>query len=241
MTTADQRAVARGPMSRGARNNVAPSGLPATASDYATNEIRDAILSGTLALGSRLDQQVLAEQIGVSTIPIREALRKLEADGLVRIDPRRGAYVAELSAHEQLEISRIRERLEDLATRLAVKNLDADRLERLTDIAAQMAAASDEGQSSTWRELNREWHFTLYEAARSPILQQLIIMLRDRSSLYRALNAARPDHREKSNREHQEVLHRLQERNAAGAARAIRNHIRRAAKETLTEDDGNGA
>src|SRR5580704_6949883 len=97
------------------RNRTAPAfarephrRAPVTASDYVTRELRARILDGVFPSSTHLDQQVLADEMGVSTIPVREGLRRLEANGLVEILPRRGAFVAGLTPDELVEISRIR-------------------------------------------------------------------------------------------------------------------------------------
>src|SRR5713226_6049536 len=93
---------------------------PITVTDYVVNSIRDRILSGHYAPGTRLDQQTLVEELGASLIPIRESLRQLEAEGFVTIFPHRGAFVAELSTADLMETYAVREILEEAATQLAV-------------------------------------------------------------------------------------------------------------------------
>ena len=175
--------------------------------------------------------------MGVSTIPVREGLRRLEANGLVEILPRRGAFVAGLSSKELLEISQIRERLEDLAIRMAAPNVDSALLNRLTEANERMARLTLRARPSQWFDMNREWHFQLYQAADSDLLVEMIGVLWDKSSLYRLSNAAREDNRLKAVAEHAAVIDSLRATNAAAAARAIRRHIRRAAREMLTPQE----
>lgn len=232
------RALSPGPPRRrdaGAGSNGEP---PATASDYVTRRIREEILSGNIPLGSRLDQQELAEQMGVSTIPVREGLRRLEASGLVRIHPRRGAFVAELSRTDVTEIKRIREALEELATRLAARNVDERRLARLVELNERMGKLTAKNQAESWGELNRQWHFTLYEAADSPMLMELIATLWDRSSLYRHVYAGTEEHRRQSVREHAQALEHLRHGKPAAAGRVIRNHIFGASARSLVREAG---
>ena len=223
------------------RNRTAPSSAreshgdaPVTASDYVTRELRARILDGILPSSTHLDQQVLADEMGVSTIPVREGLRRLEANGLVEIHPRRGAFVAGLSAKELLEISQIRERLEDLAIRMAAPNVDGALLDRLTEANERMARLTPRARPSQWFDMNREWHFQLYRATNSDLLIEMIGVLWDKSSLYRLSNAAREDNRVKAVAEHAAVIDSLRATDAAAAARAIRHHIRRAARDMLT-------
>lgn len=219
---------ARSPAPAGARAARETPGPPVTASGYVMTQIRDGILSGAFPLGSRLDQQVLAEEMGVSTIPVREALRHLEALGLVRIHPRRGAFVAELSTRELDEISRIRVPLEELATRMATTRLTEKQHVRLQDLIAQMSHAPT---AASWNEANREWHLLLYSAADSPLLLELITMLWDRSILSHNLYAERAGRREVSNEEHRQILARIDADDSAGAVRLIRKHILRGRNE----------
>jgi DNA-binding GntR family transcriptional regulator len=222
---------------RAARETAGP---PVTASGYVTAQIRDGILSGAFPLGSRLDQQVLADDLGVSTIPVREALRHLEAVGLVRIHPRRGAFVAELSTHELDEIARIRVPLEELAIRMAATRLTEAQHGQLQDLIVQMSEAPT---SRSWNDANRQWHLLLYSAAESPLLLELITMMWDRSILHHNLYAERPGSRETSNEDHRQMLARIDAGDGAGAARLIRKHIRRARNEvarrgaTASDDD----
>jgi DNA-binding GntR family transcriptional regulator len=204
---------------------------PATASDYVADHVRSSILHGRLELGSKLDQQALADELGVSTIPVREGLRRLEAEGLVRILPRRGAYVAEVSTEEIIEVARIRVPLEELAIKLAAPKLGADDLLELRRMNAELDGLTGEEQASEWGALNRVWHLRLYQGAGSPMLLQMISMLWDRSTLYRQLNNAQVDHRRKSVVEHASILEALEQGDAAGAARGLRRHIQRSAAE----------
>lgn len=220
------------------RAQPAQSGVdsPVTASDFVTNELRAAILSGELPLGSRLDQQLLAERMGVSTIPVREGLRRLEANGLVRIHPRRGAFVAELSHVELVEIKQIREVLEELATKLATPRVGGERLDRLVELNARMAKMTGPDHADAWGDVNRDWHFTLYEAADSPMLLVMITHLWDRSSLYRHVYAGSPEHRQQSVNEHEQVVEHVRAGRAAAAGKVIRHHIFGASARSLMRD-----
>lgn len=205
---------------------------PATASDHVASHVRAEILGGRLKPGSRLDQQALAEDIGVSAIPVREALRKLAAEGLVRIYPRRGAFVAAVSDEDLSEINSIRALLEAQAVRLSVTGMDEDRLNALRDLNQQM---SDTARHPTpaWDDLNRQWHFTLYEGANSPLLLQLISILWDRYSLYRLMNVSSHDSVRKSIAEHEIVVQHIEAADADGAAQALRDHIARGAMDVM--------
>ena len=118
---------------------------------------------------------------------------QLEAEGLVSIYPRRGAFVTELSVDELKEIYEIREVLEDLATQLAVPNLSPNALQQLGGIIEQMEGATAAHDFARLLELNHSYHFSIYEAAHRPFLLQMISSLWDRGSLYRRLYTYLPD------------------------------------------------
>lgn len=208
-----------------------------TASTYVAGQIRAQIVKGGLRLGSRLDQQALAEGFGVSIIPVREALKRLEAEGLVHMLPRRGAFVAELSLKELTEISWIRERLEDLAIRLAAPHLTDRHLRDLDELNRKMARMAGTARPSVWSALNREWHFKLYAAGESDLLIQMIALLWDRTSLYReVLATSRGIARSTavqhgSVKQHAEMLQRLRAGDVSGTSRLMRQHIRRAVRD----------
>jgi DNA-binding GntR family transcriptional regulator len=208
---------------------------PDTASEYVTRKLRARILDGSFPSSTHLDQQILADEMGVSIIPVREGLRRLEADGLVEILPRRGAFVAGLTRDELVEISRIRECLEDLAVRIAAPNTDGVLLDQLTDLNDRMAHLTARARPAQWFEMNRDWHFRLYNAAGADLLVQMIGVLWDKSSLYRLSNAARDDNRVKAVAEHADVIDRLRAGDAVGAARSVRHHIRRAAQDMFAK------
>lgn len=222
---------------RRAARSGSPDGPPTTASNYVATQIRAEILKGGFAAGSRLDQQVLAERFGVSIIPVREGLKRLEAEGLVRLSPRKGAFVAQLTMQELTEISWIRERLEDLAVRLASPNLTDRRLRNLEDLNQKMVRMAGTAQPAVWSALNREWHFMLYGAGDSELLVQMIATLWDRTSLYREVLATsqgigrNAEVQHGSAGQHDEMLRRLRDGDASGAARLMRQHIRRAVRD----------
>lgn len=158
-----------------------------TVTDQVQARLRDLILSGSLAPGTRIDQTELARRFGTSVIPIREALARLQSSGLVRIVPHRGVFVEELSADELVDIYGVREVLEEQAARLAADHLtDAD-VARLEALAHQMEMLAEAGDYAAYLQLNREFHFTIYQASHRRHLLQMIKQLWDQSERYRRL------------------------------------------------------
>jgi DNA-binding GntR family transcriptional regulator len=155
-----------------------------TVTDQVLARLRTMLISGALAPGSRIDQVELARQFGVSIVPIREALARLQSVGLVEIVPHRGVFVAEVSAEELIDIYTVRETLEEQAARLAVERLsdaDVDTLERL---AAAMSVAGRGKDFDGLLTLNRELHFTIYRAAGRRHMLQIIERMWDLSARY---------------------------------------------------------
>jgi DNA-binding GntR family transcriptional regulator len=207
--------------------------VPSTIADYVLQELRTGILSGKYPVGSKLDQQALATELGASHIPIRESLRQLEAEGLVRILPRRGAFVSELSIAELREIYLIRQALEPIATRLAVPHLSPSTVQRLRGVIDRMSHLYEDQER--WQQLNRQFHFAIYTDAQSPFLLQFIGLLWDRSSLFRNYYTRLETHRDHSQQAHTEILDACVGHDAEAAASAMTDHIQEASRE-FTKD-----
>lgn len=201
-------------------------GGPVTVTDYVTHSIRERILSGAYSPGTKLDQQMLVEEFGASLIPVRESLRQLEAQGFVRLYPHKGAYVAELSLNEVKEIYFVREVLEEAATRLAVPKLSEDAKARLRQRIERMEQATASGDYALLLDLNRDFHFIIYEACGNRLLIELIRGLWDRSSRYRHLYTYLPDRAPRALREHKRIYALCVSGDAEAAARAVRNNVR---------------
>ena len=156
-----------------------------TMTEQVMARLRDMILSGELAPGSRLDQNDLARRFGVSLVPLREALARLQSSGLVRIVPHRGVFVESLSVEELLDIYQVREALEELAARLAAPRLSAADLATLDRLKIEMEQTAKIDDFDAFLDLHRDFHFTIYRAAGRRHLLQLIAQLWDLSARYR--------------------------------------------------------
>jgi DNA-binding GntR family transcriptional regulator len=177
------------------------------------------ITRGELAPGELLRQRSLADRFNVSPTPVREALRRLQSEGLVRHDVHRGARVAPIDVEEQEENYRILAALEALATSLAVEKLtDAD-IDEITALERRFADL-DVGDPVA-KEANRDFHFRIYECARSPLLLALMRLLW--RSFSRGPQEWRPH--DESVEQHRLLLGALRERDAATAAAITREHV----------------
>lgn len=153
--------------------------------DVVADRIRTMILSGQLRPGDRLRQGELAEMLGVSTSPVREALRRLQADGLVVFYPRRGAAVPKLSMSEYEEIYRIRQELEVLACRWAAQDFSRIPLDQLWQLLVDLEEAEAQQDVPRRLRLVRRFLFIIFEASEKQHLLRLLLSLWDLSQQYR--------------------------------------------------------
>ena len=184
-----------------------------------TDALRELITDRQLSPGTPLRQRDLAEQFDVSYTPVREALRRLEAEGLVARDVHRGATVAGTEPEELAENYRILAALEALAGTLAVPKISDGDIAEVEDLYQQVAAC-DPGDERL-AELNRRFHFRIYECARSPMLLLLMRLLW--RSFPAGPQAGRP-HAE-SVRQHAQLIEALKRRDEDQVAAVIREHV----------------
>ena len=205
-------------------SNLRPVGRSRTAHEYVLGTLRSAILGGTLAGGTRLVQAELASQLGVSTTPVREALRDMASEGLVVFDPHRGAIVRSLDMEEVREIYELRITLEPLMVRRVADLITDEQLDRADGLAARMRI---ETNLSTWVELNREFHSVFSEIGEGSRLAGILASLRDSASAYVSLSLeARPEQVPQANHEHDELVKLYRERDADGAVELTVAHLR---------------
>ncbi len=188
-------------------------------SDVVTAALREALITGEFEPGTPLRQRDLAARFGVSPTPVREALRRLEVEGLVRCDLHRGASVVEGKFGATEENYQVRAALESLAARLAATRISEAELERLKELHEELARHSKRTAAAI--DINRRFHFQIYEAAGSPILLALLRLLwrslPDGPQLIRPLA--------ESVRMHGEIVAAIRRRDQDAAERLTREHI----------------
>ena len=201
--------------------------------DTVVDRIRDMILSGYLKPGDRLRQDELASTLGVSTMPIREALRQLQAEGLVIFRSRRGAIVASLSVSEYEEIYRIREELEILACRWAAEDFDRIPIDRLKLLLGEIEAAeADSAEAHRRTRSVREFFFTIFEASEKEHLLRILSSLWDLTEQYRRYFSSIREIVPQRLANYRSVYQACEARDAEGLVKAIRT-IRAFGKSTL--------
>lgn len=198
----------------------------ALASGRITDALREAILSGRLKAGSRVRQEELAEEFGISRIPVREALRRLESEGLMILVPNSGAWVSKLDRDEYIEIYKVRERLEPLAISESSARLTSETIGRMEEIALQIEQAAD---PDDFLRLDREFHLLSYEGANMPQLTQMIHRFWNSTQQYRRAFTATAGQAGMAAvyQEHRLILDALRRRDAEQAALILYGHIRR--------------
>ena len=173
-------------------------------------EIREQLLDGRLAPGGSIRPDALGDELGVSAVPVREALRILEGEGHVHYRPHRGYVVATLDVGDLTQIYRIRELLETEAVCRAIPRLQGDTVARLREIVHEMAEAQDDVISLT--AVNRRFHFTLFEAAEMPQLVRVLRILWDSSDRYRVRYLMSPENRHLVHDQHQRMMQAVADR-----------------------------
>jgi len=194
-----------------------------TAHQYAKDSLRHAIITGSLPAGARLVQADLAAELGVSTTPIREALRDLVAEGLIVFDPHRGALVRSLDIAEVKEVYAIRRVLEPLAVRMATGLISRAEAAEAISLIEQMDDCADPAQ---WVQLNTHFHSLLEAAARSPRLGSMIRSLQDIATRYLAHAVTQsPERMSDGNAEHRALLAAIIRKNADEASAVMVRHV----------------
>ena len=188
-------------------------------------ELRDEIIRGDLAPGQYLRLDEIAARFDVSTMPVREAIRDLEAEGLVAVFPHRGATVIRLSADELQDIYDIRVTLEEMATRLAVPRVTEATRAELTSLVEQMD--NHLGDVAALVQLNHQFHFTLYAASGRKHLCDLTSTLRHRTQHYLHVFTVETasSHWPPTQREHRDILEACERGDAEQAAALVREHV----------------
>ncbi len=189
--------------------------------------LRAALLDGGIKPGERIRQEEVARQCGTSRIPVREALKQLQTEGLVTLTSHVGARAAWLDPAELNEIYLLREVLEPFAISLSVPHLDRSTHAQLQGCAARMEDVADPGKPAAWIELDRQFHLLSYSAAGLPRLAQLIKSLWDSTQQYRRAYVRLPERLAVAHNEHSALVEAIVRRDVDDAAQLSLVHIRR--------------
>jgi DNA-binding GntR family transcriptional regulator len=203
-------------------------------SDVIAATLRELIITGEVEPGTPLRQRDLAMKFGVSPTPVREALRRLEAEGLVHHDLHRGATVIEANLDADEEGYMVRAALESLAARQAAKRVTEQDIADLEEIHRQLAGLKPGDPEIA--ELNRRFHFRLYEASRSPVLLALLRLLWQSYHQSPKLLGGQAE----SVKQHGAIIEALRKSDEDAAEKLMRAHIGRALELFLADKQGDG-
>lgn len=198
--------------------------------------IRKEILDGRLTPGGRVRQEELAARLGSSRIPVREALRQLESEGLVVLVPNSGAWIAKLDRAECIEIYKIRERVEPLALAESVHNLTAADIADLARLVDQIERSRNVDE---FLKLDRDFHLLSYRGANLPTLRAMILRFWNTTQHYRRAYSTLLGQNNQwiIHAEHRLMLEAIRRRDAEEAERSLHSHIRRTRLELGRHDD----
>jgi len=212
--------------------------------DVIFETLRKAIVSGDIKPGERLMEVSLANQMGVSRTPVREAIRRLEAEGLVTMTPRKGTHVAELSVKDIMDVLEVRTVLDKLATNLAAKRMQPSQLKALENVHKQYIACVEKNNIEGAIKKDVEFHDLIYAASGNPRLVAVAGSLREHVYRFRVIYMSGGDPiAENVLNEHEEILAALKEAQSDIASNLAEKHIRNQMEtiiKTVTEDSRRG-
>ncbi|ADH64954.1 transcriptional regulator, GntR family [Allomeiothermus silvanus DSM 9946] len=196
---------------------------PRSVREAAYAHLREAILGGRLVPGERISEPGLAETLGISRTPVREALQRLAQEGLVELVPAKGARVRVLRPEEVREVYEVRALLEAEAARLAARHASLDELSHLAGLLAALDSIPRECYLEQM-QVDFEFHTRLVEAAHNRTLARIYGDLRSSLALVRSFQQTLSQH-PKTRQQHQNILHALRQRDPEQAALAAREHV----------------
>lgn len=190
-------------------------------------ELKLLILTGKISPGMRLMEEELAEDMGVSRTPIREAIRKLEKEGLITIEPRRGAYVSQISTKDMVEILEVRQNMEGLAAELAAQRMSKEDKEKLRNIAKAYEEAVAAGDMAEMIRCDTAFHHIIVEATQNKILIQMVEQLQEMVLRFRYIYYDNFKRAEQMLSEHQAIYEAIAGGNTEVARESANVHIDR--------------
>ena len=208
-----------------------PGAAGASRADQVRERIREAIRAGRYGPGERIREAEVAAWLQVSRTPVREALRRLETEGLLTFESWRGVVVADLDRQQVGELYAMREVLEGAAARLAARHIDDCEIECLELLLERAEAAAEDPEALA--AINRQLHETIYSAAHNRYLTQTLEQLRNALALLRGTTFALPGRAETAAAEHRAIVKAIRERAPEAAEAAARAHIAAAQRARL--------
>ena len=195
------------------------------------------IFSGELTAGEKLTEQDVAERLGVSRGPVREAFRALEDVGLLQIEQNRGAYVRKINFEEAVEIHDVYSALEELAARSAARQLSAAQIEELKGLVESMDAAAEAEDLDRYYALNLSFHQGIVQGSGNRRLLSIYTRLLNELHLFRRFGLMQRGEMRLSNREHHQIFEKIAAGDPEGASEAMRSHTSERRRKMLLRSD----
>ncbi len=192
------------------------------------SRLEEEILTGELRMGDSLGEIALSKRLGVSRTPIRGALHRLAEEGLVEIVPNKGARVLGINLEDLIDIYRIRERLEGLASALAAKRISEKEIDELSESVDLAEFYINRKDAEHLKELDTVFHSIIYKASGSRFLERTLSELHKKIKAYRKRSLTVPGRLEKSTEEHREILEAIRAHDSERADELTSNHVMRA-------------
>lgn len=199
-------------------------------------ELKMQILTGAIIPGTRMMEVELAKEIGVSRTPIREAIRKLEKEGLVTIEPRRGAYASQISTEDMVDILEVRQNMEGLAAFFAASRMTPEQLQELKEVSELYNEAVKTGEMEEMIKHDTRFHRIIVESCNNKILVKMIEQLQELVLRFRYIYYDNFKRAENMPDEHYEILHAIETGDADAARYAADIHIDRLKQLVINED-----
>ena len=203
------------------------------AREAAFEKIKEAIIKGHFKPGEKLVEQTLAQEMGVSRTPVREAIRRLEAEGFVVSIPRKGVVVSRADKEEIVQLYSIRAELEGLAARWAIENADEDDMRKLDEAISRMEETAASGDLDGVVQSNTLFHDAISQASKSRILCTLLKTLQDNIQRFRFQSLHLPGRPVAALAEHKEIVAAIKEKKAEEADRLLKEHLQNACAAAL--------
>lgn len=187
--------------------------------------LRKTIISGVIPVGERIVEKEYASRLNISRTPVREALRMLEMEELIESIPRVGVVVKRISPEDVVEIYKIRQQLEILATTTAMENITKEEINEIKELLDLTEQKNNEGDVEEVIRLFGEFNKKIYKASGMKRLAGMIGRLNEYIQRFRNISISENERREKALREHREILRLIEEKNKPGLEKIIHDHL----------------
>ena len=200
--------------------------ITTSSSEIVYRKFLEYIMSGNIKSGEKINEEKLTKEFGVSRTPLREAIRRLQSEGIIEAEPQKGATVKQLSMGEVNEIYTIRARLESLAVELTVSNMDEAAKEKLLSFQKKFKQSLEKKQNLEWLNDNINFHFYFAEMSKNDLLYQMIQNINIRVHKYKHIAMVKPEFIKLYDTQHEEIIHNaVVIKKPKKAGKAMYNHI----------------